>query len=210
MRLKIFSRNWASVFLSLMFTGFLVMLNACENSEVPPEPPQLAEVVNWSEVYLKQTCSAQEVTAACPGQNGFHVDAEGQVSIGPEFGPVEPGVLITLEELSALVRAANAVAQQSSESLIWQCEAWVPAPGENGILVRLHDENGVSKSIYQKSLSTLQVCYRGDKGLAEALFASVNPLVNRYGILPTPTPTQSPTPTSTPTSTPTTRSLKSW
>jgi hypothetical protein len=66
--------------------------------------------------------------------------------------------------------------------------------------VKLRDEGENLKTVYQKSLITLQRCYRGNRGLAERLYEALHPLVLIHGVPVTPTPTPTPTvPTPTPT-----------
>ncbi|MBU6376748.1 MAG: hypothetical protein KGQ59_12170 [Bdellovibrionales bacterium] len=188
---RVLNRNKVKLCSFGVVTGAIAFLSACQSSDFSLEPPQLAEASRWSEIYLKQTCDAIAVLADCPGQNGFHIDTQGRLSSGPEYGPAEPLGVLTALELSSVLNAANRAAMQNLSAPYLNCLPWLPTAGETGVQIRLHDEDGVSTTIYQKSSAFLQFCFRGDQALAEALYRAVNPLVNLYG--PRPTPSPSPT-----------------
>jgi hypothetical protein len=187
------SRYFRFLGVAVLFPVIFLALSACDDDSSSAQPPQLAQASNWTEVFLKRTCGTIPQDTDCLGQNGFHVDIEGQTSIGPENGPVEAGALLSTEEANLVVSAANAVAEQQLSTLTLRCQAWIPAPGENSVIMKLREQqDSTLRTVYQKSLTTLQLCYRGEKALAEALFNVVNPLVDRYGATPAPTPSPSP------------------
>lgn len=180
-----------------LILALLFLASAChETSQDFLKAPQLAQATNWTEVFEKRTCTGSLPETICLGQNGFHMDTEGQASIGPDNGPVELGDLLTLEEINPVIDAANAVASQSLSNLLMTCEDWNPTPGEETVVVKLREEGENLKTVYQKSLITLQRCYRGNRGLAERLYEALHPLVLIHGVpvtptVPTPTPTLS-------------------
>jgi hypothetical protein len=201
-----FQKDLRSLFLAALLPAALVVISACDDTETSTaQPPQLAQASNWIEVFERRTCINLVAGQTCLGQTGFHVDADGRVAMGPENGPVETMQTITAEEQNAVINAANAVAAENLSSLNLKCELWTPGPNENGAILKLRDDTQTLRTVYQKSLNTMQKCYRGDKALAEALFNATDPLIDKYGITPSPTPsvTTSPTPSVSPSMSPT-------
>ena len=135
----------------------------------------------WIDVYENRAC----LPTGCPGRGGIHFNPSGEILLGPAEGPVTLSGQVTPEELASLTAAANAVSEQDLNTVLL-CEYWDAPEDEVFSTLRVTLEDGSRFLVYQRDPASRSLCYRGELGLVEELYAVVNPLALKYDAPPAP------------------------
>jgi hypothetical protein len=148
-----------------------------------PSPSQ--SVLPWMQVSEQRDCPASN--NMCPAHVGFTVEHQGAYFSGSGSSPGN----VTAAEISLLDTAAQPVA--ASENLIgFTCVQQTTLPGASSVTVDLTYGDGSTQTIYSVDTQNQQLCFRGSKENALALFQAIDGLASKYYVEPNPEPSSSP------------------
>lgn len=159
-----------------------------------PSPSPSASPGSWDSVALQQNCPYPQ----CPAGDGFTVSSDGSYLTGRgNSGHV------TRADLAVLNAAATPIAQNSSQ-LAYSCVDQAALPGAASATVdETFSLTGNTQRIYDYETNSGDLCFRGSKANAQALYDAILALARVYDNGATPSPSPSASPSESPSASPT-------